>query len=345
LRLVAPGQPLREGLDRILQAKRGCLIVIGDSPSVLSLCTGGFLLDAEFTPQRLSELAKMDGAIILAPDGSRIARANVHLTPRASVPTQETGTRHRTAERVARSLDVPVVTVSAAMSTIAVFAGATKSTVVPTARLVDRANQALATLQRFRTRFDSAASLLSTVEIEDAVSLGDVVAVLQPAEILRRIADEVADDLVELGAEGRLIELQLDELVEGVSETAQLIIADYASPRSGGGRAAAAAVLDRLDQLGTDELHDSATVAAALGISAGGDLQLSPRGFRMLAKVPKVPAAVVDRLVGRFGSLAALLSASISDLEEVEGVGEARARVVRAGLSRLVEASVLQRFD
>ena len=121
LALVAPGTPLREGLDRVLQAKRGALIVVGDDPAVLSICTGGFLLDAEFSPQRLSELAKMDGAIILAPDASRIARANVHLVPRASIPTTETGTRHRTAERVARSIDVPVITVSESMSTIAVY--------------------------------------------------------------------------------------------------------------------------------------------------------------------------------------------------------------------------------
>jgi len=112
LRLVAPGTQLREGLDRILQARMGALIVVGDGPDVLAVCSGGFLLDAEFTPQRLSELAKMDGAIILASDTSRVARANVHLVPDPNVPTSETGTRHRTAERVARQLDVPVITVS-----------------------------------------------------------------------------------------------------------------------------------------------------------------------------------------------------------------------------------------
>src|SRR5438270_5875890 len=121
LRLVAPGRPLREGLDRILQANMGALIVVGDGPDVLAICSGGLLLDAEFTPQRLSELAKMDGAIILAADASRIARANVHLVPDPSVPTTETGTRHRTAERVARSVDVPVISVSEDMSVIAVY--------------------------------------------------------------------------------------------------------------------------------------------------------------------------------------------------------------------------------
>src|ERR1017187_1207148 len=120
---IAPGRPLREGLDRILQANMGAFIVVGDGPEVLSICSGGFLLDAEFTPPRLSELAKMDGAIILAADSSRIARANVHLVPNPAIATSETGTRHRTAERVARSLDVPVITVSEDRSVISVYRG------------------------------------------------------------------------------------------------------------------------------------------------------------------------------------------------------------------------------
>jgi diadenylate cyclase len=339
LRLVAPGQALRDGLDRILQAKRGALIVVGDDPGVLSLCTGGFLLDSEFSPQRLGELAKMDGAIILAPDASRIARANVHLTPKASVPTTETGTRHRTAERVARSLDVPVLTVSAAMSTIAVFAGASKRVLIPTARLVDRANQALATLERFRDRFDTGVVRLSMVEVEDAVSVGDVVGVLQPAEVIRRLGGEVSDALVELGDEGRLISLQMLELVEGVAETAELICADYVVDGD------AQVVLARLEALPTDRVRDPASFALALGLLAGDDLHVSPRGYRMLDRVPKMPPPVIERLVARFATLPGLLTASLKDLEAVEGVGEARAREIRTALSRQVETSVLQRFD
>ena len=134
LRLVAPGTQLREGLDRILQARMGALIVVGDGPDVLSVCSGGFLLDAEFTPQRLSELAKMDGAIILAADTSRVARANVHLVPDPNVPTSETGTRHRTAERVGRQLDVPVITVSEDMSLVTIHRRGEKHTLEPIPR-------------------------------------------------------------------------------------------------------------------------------------------------------------------------------------------------------------------
>ena len=177
LALVAPGTALRDGLDRVLQSERGALVVIGDDPAVLAICTGGFALDLELTPQRLSELAKMDGAIVVSPDSSRIVRANVHLMPRASIPTSETGTRHRTAERVARSLDVPVVSVSEAMGTITVYRGSRRHTLHPTARVVDRATQAIAAVERFKKRFDLALALLSTLEVSDSVSVRDVVGV------------------------------------------------------------------------------------------------------------------------------------------------------------------------
>jgi len=189
LALVAPGQPLRDGIERILQANRGLLLVVGDGPDVLSICTGGFLLDAEFSPQRLSELAKMDGAVILSPDADRIARANVHLMPNATIPTIETGTRHRTAERVARSIDVPVVSVSAAMGLVTVYRHDTRHVLQDERRLHERVRQALQTTRRFRQRFDSTLSALSALEIADTVTVRDVVAVVQPAELLDRIAD------------------------------------------------------------------------------------------------------------------------------------------------------------
>src|SRR4051794_29110465 len=187
--MVAPGQPLREGLDRILQADMGALIVVGDGPDVLAICSGGFLLDAEFTPQRLSELAKMDGAIILASDASRIARANVHLVPDPTVPTSETGTRHRTAERAARSIDVPVISVSEDMSVIAVYRNDLKHPLEPIPRLLNRANQALQPLERYKNRLDVVSGALSALEVEDLVTTRDVVSVLQRTEMVRRIAE------------------------------------------------------------------------------------------------------------------------------------------------------------
>ncbi len=378
--LVAPGTPLRQGLDRVLQAKRGALVVIGDGPAVLAICTGGFLLDAEFTPQRMSELAKMDGAIILTSDASRISRSNVHLVPRASIPTSETGTRHRTAERVARSLDVPVVTVSEAMSTITVYRGAARHTLQQPSRLIDRAAQAIAAVERFKSRYDVALALLSTLEVEDTVSINDVVAVLQPGEMVVRFTEEVEGHLVELGEDGRLVRLQIEELGAGVEETLRMVALDYVVvPRDAGNprddgvargavsgvvhdgravrpqrdeqvralRARADAALAAVHALGHDELLGRTAIAGVLGFEVAPgvlDLPVEARGYRLLHRLPRVSDAIIQRIVERFTTLPQLMQASLADLEKVGGVGEAKARTVKDGLSRMVEASILERY-
>src|SRR6516165_7063570 len=232
LAAVAPGRPLREGLDRILQASMGALIVVGDGPDVLNICSGGFLLDAEFSPQRLSELAKMDGAIILAPGATRIARANVHLVPNPNVPTSETGTRHRTAERVARSIDVPVISVSEDMAVIAVYRHDQKNPLEAIPRLLARANQALQTLERYKNRLDEVTGALSALEVEDLVTVRDVVTVLQRAEMVRRIAEEIEGYIVQLGTDGRLILLQLEELMGGVDDDRRYVVRDFSRSAS-----------------------------------------------------------------------------------------------------------------
>src|SRR3954462_8681058 len=279
LAAVAPGQPLREGLDRILQAKMGALIVVGDSPEVLNICSGGFLLDAEFTPQRLSELAKMDGAIILAPDASRIARANVHLVPNPKVTTSETGTRHRTAERVARSVDVPVISVSEDMSIIAVYRDDEKKPLDPIPALLNRANQALQTLERYKNRLDTVSASLSALEVEDLVTLRDVVTVLQRAGMVRRIAEEVEGYIVELGVDGRLVRLQLEELMGGVEDDRRHVIRDYFQDEPSWHLDQA---MEALSELTTEDLLDLKTVARVLHlpISAELDSGAAPKGYR-----------------------------------------------------------------
>lgn len=345
LAAVAPGTPLREGIDRILQASKGALIVVGDGPEVLNICSGGFLLDAAFSPQRLSELAKMDGAIILASDASRIARANVHLVPNPNVPTSETGTRHRTAERVARSIDVPVVSVSEDMAIIAVYVGDEKHPLEAIPRLLVRANQALQTLERYRDRLDGVTASLSALEVEDLVTARDVVNVLQRTEMVRRIADEIAADIVQLGVDGRLVKLQLEELMGGVDDDRRLVLLDYFTAEGDG-------KLDRamrsLSALSTEELLDATAVAATLqlpGETVDLDAGLQPRGYRLLARIPRLPESVVERIIGRFGTLQKIMRATIDDLDDVTGVGETRARAIKDGLSRLAESSILDRYS
>jgi diadenylate cyclase len=343
LRLVAPGTQLREGLDRILQARMGALIVVGDGPEVLSVCSGGFLLDAEFTPQRLSELAKMDGAIILAADTSRVARANVHLVPDPNVPTSETGTRHRTAERVGRQLDVPVITVSEDMSLVAMHRRGEKHTLEPIPRVLARADQALQILGRYKARLDSVAGSLSALEVEDLVTVRDVATVLQRAEMVRRIADEIEGYVVELGADGRLVMLQLEELVGGVDEDRRLVAKDYFHESRD---FELDNVLRALSRLEDEELLDLNHVASVLHLGAGMgiDSALQPRGFRLLHKIPRLPESVSDHVVARFSNLQKIMRAGLADLTEVEGVGDARARAIKEGLSRLAETSILERY-
>jgi diadenylate cyclase len=345
LAAVAPGTLLREGLDRILQANKGALIVVGDGPEVLNICSGGFLLDAAFSPQRLSELAKMDGAIILASDASRIARANVHLVPNPNVPTSETGTRHRTAERVARSIDVPVISVSEDMAIIAVYVGDRKHPLATIPQLLTRANQALQTLERYRTRLDAVTSSLSALEVEDLVTVRDVVAVLQRTEMVSRIADEIAGDIVELGVDGRLVSLQLDELMAQVEDDRRLVILDYFHEESAWRIDQAMAALD---ELGTEELLDLRTVGAALHLPGSAldlDAHVEPRGYRLLARIPRLPETVAARIVNRFGTLQKIMRATIEELDDVSGVGESRARAIKEGLSRLAETSILDRYS
>ncbi len=347
LALMAPGTALRDGLERILRGRTGALIVLGHDRVVDSLCTGGFPLDVEFSATRLRELCKMDGAVVLSSDGTRIVRAAVHLMPDPTIPSEESGTRHRTAERVAKQTGFPVISVSQSMRIIGLYVNGMRHVLDDSAAILSKANQALATLERYKLRLDEVSGTLSALEIEDLVTVRDAVAVVQRLEMVRRIADEIAGYVVELGTDGRLLALQLEELMAGVEADRTLVIRDYL-PAPGARRTRSiTAALDELDALSATDLIDLAAVAKSLGYPGGGDtldVTVSPRGFRLLAKVPRLPTLVVDRLVEHFGSLQRLLGATVEDLQAVEGVGDARARGVREGLSRLAEASILERY-
>jgi diadenylate cyclase len=341
---VAPGSPLRAGLDRILQSARGALIIIGDSPEVLNICSGGFLLDAAYTPQRLSELAKMDGAIILASDASRIARANVHLVPNPNVQTSETGTRHRTAERVARSLNIPAVAVSESRKEIQVYVGDQMHHLSTASRVLERSNQAIQTLERYRARLDGVSQNLSALEVEDLVTVRDVLEVLQRAEMVVRISTEIERNLVELGSDGRLVRMQMEELMVGVEDDRRLIIKDYFAPDEFFDIEAA---MDLLTTVDDETLFDDSMLAKILHIGGSTpdlDTNVEARGFRLLSKLPRVNEVMVASVIERFGTLSQVLRATIAELEAVEGVGSSRAKALKEGADRLAESSILNRF-
>jgi diadenylate cyclase len=347
LAMVAPGTPLREGLERILRGQTGALIVLGFDSTVESLCDGGFRLDVEFSPTRLRELAKMDGAVVLSDDVGRILRANVQLMPDAGLPTVESGTRHRTAERVGQQTGFPVIAVSHSMSIISLYFDGIRYVVAEPPVVLARANQALATLERYKARLDEVTSALTILEIEDFATLRDAITVLQRLLLVRRIADELGSSVVELGTDGRLLGLQLDELVAGTGGLRELLIHDYLPTEGPPSAAEVEAVVQQLRALSEAEMSELGPIARVLGLPAQGDAldsPVSPRGYRVLARIPRLPPAVADRLVRHFGSLQRLLAATAMDLQTVDGVGEGRARTVREGLARLAENSITSGF-
>ncbi|GAB2470791.1 DNA integrity scanning protein DisA [Jatrophihabitans fulvus] len=346
LATVAPGTALRDGLERILRGNTGALIVIGWDDTVERLCTGGFPLDVDFSSTRLRELCKMDGAVVLSTDGLRIVYSATHLMPDPAIPTEESGTRHRTAQRVALQTGYPVISVSQSMRIISLYVGDRRYVLEGTGEILSRANQAVATLERYTSRLEEVSQALSALEIEDLVTVRDAAVVVQRLEMVRRIADEVTGHVVELGTDGRLLALQLEELVSGSDADLSLTVRDYTPPGKRG--RTVEAVLADLSELSAVELLDLTEVARALGLPNTPESQesaISPRGYRLLSRVPRLHPAILDRVVEHFDGLQKLLAASAEDLQVVDGVSDSRARAIREAISRLAEVSIIDRFN
>ena len=340
---VAPGTPLREGIDDIIRAREGALIVIGNPDELSFLYSGGMKLDLPFTPQLLYELAKMDGAIILNADLSRLAYANVQLMPDPTIASNETGTRHRTAERVAKQTGALVVSISQQRETVTLFVGARRYQLEPVAEALAKTNQALATLETYRQRLDQVLTRLTALEFQNAVVLDDVLVVLQRAELTTRMADEVERACVELGSEGRLIRMQLEELVGEVPREKRTVLYDY---HAVGGPEAAREGLEALAGIPYTQLLEF-ELLAVLGYPATTnplDHSVSPRGYRVLSHIPRLSDALIHDVVAGLGNLEAIVRASQRDLEAVDGVGAVRAREIREGLRRLQEHNLVDRF-
>ncbi|MFD6893677.1 DNA integrity scanning diadenylate cyclase DisA [Rhodococcus sp. NPDC060086] len=340
---LAPGTALRDGLERILRGRTGGLIVLGFDEHVASICDGGFELDVEFAPTRLRELSKMDGAVVVSTDGTRIVRANVQLVPDHRIPTVESGTRHRAAERTAIETGYPVVSVSQSMSIVSVYVEGRRHVIDDSAMILSRANQAVATLERYKARLDEVTRQLSVVEIEDIVTLRDALTVAQRLEMMHRLSVEIEQDVLELGTDGRQLALQLEELVGDNQLARQLLVLDYLSGTDSPSVLDVEQALDALGCLTDVDLLDLTTLARAFGYPntiEALDTAMSPRGYRVLNRVPRLRARQIDRLVSAFGTLQGLLAATAADLQAVEGIGALWARYIREGLSRLAEASI-----
>jgi diadenylate cyclase len=341
---IAPGTGLREAVDDVIRSHEGALIVVGDPNELSFLYSGGIRLDAPFRPQLLYELAKMDGAIIVDEAIKRLAWANVQLMPDPTIPSNETGTRHRTAERVAKQTGALVVSVSQQRETVTIFVGPARYQLDPVADVLAKTNQALGTLDTYRQRLEQVLTRLTALEFQNAVVLDDVLVVLQRAEMTSRMAQRITRDCVELGSEGRLIRLQLEELVGDVPGERDAIVRDYAVLGAGD---EATDALAELAALSYQELLEFGRLADVLGYDRGInplDQTVVARGYRTLIHIPRLPEPLVRRVVSNLGSLEAVVRASQRELESVEGVGTVRAREIREGLRRLQEHNLVDRY-
>ena len=344
LEMVAPGTAVREGLDNIVPARTGALICLGESEELGFLLSGGVKLEVDYTPALLYQLAKMDGAIILAANSTKILWANVQLMPDPTILSLETGTRHRTAERVSKQTDALVIAISAGRGVVSLYLDGAKYILQDIPVVLAKANQALATLDKYRSRLDQVSTRLTALEFEGGVTLHDVLTVLQRAELVTRMAVEIERYIVELGAEGRLIEMQLEETMVGVAADKSALVRDYIIDPTDEGHAL---VLDSLARLPHQDLLDFGRLAELLGYDRKLntlDHPASPRGHRILGRIPRLPRMVVHGIVAEFSSLDEILAAGDAELESVEGVGDMRAKDIREGLRRLQEINLVDRY-
>src|SRR5579864_7288672 len=310
LEMVAPGTSLREGIDNILHAHTGGLIVIGEVDELAFLFSGGIRLEHDYSPAFLYELAKMDGAIILNANSTKIVHVNVQLTPDPTILTNETGTRHRTAERVSKQTDALVVAVSERREVVSLYVDGAKYILEDIPVVLAKANQALATLDKYRSRLDQVSTRLTALEFEGGATLHDVLTVLQRAELVTRMAVEIERYIVELGTEGRLIEMHLEETMLGTAAEKAALVHDYLS---GDTDEEFAGVLDQIGRLGHQDLLDFGRLAELLGYDRKLntlDYPVAPRGYRILGRIPRLPKLIVTNIVHTFGGLDELLAAS-----------------------------------
>lgn len=342
LKLIAPGTPIRDGLENILRAKTGALLLITDNMQVLKdVVDGGFTINEDYTSSKLYELAKMDGAIVLSGDLKKILFANAQLIPSHEIQTLETGTRHRTAERTAKQTGELVISISQRRSIITVFKGNDRYILEDTDVVLNKANQAIQTLEKYKKVFDNKLNILNEYEFNDIVTLENVIVVIQRAEMVMRIVEEIQRQIYELGDDGRLVRMQLEELIGGLEKEETLIIKDYIAPSKK--KRLPEKIVEALEELSYEELSKESMIAKLLGyenFDNYDEVGVYPRGYRILNKIPRMPSNIVENLVDAYKSFQHILAADIESLDEVDGIGEVRAKTIKQSLKRMQEQFV-----
>ena len=339
LKKIAPGTPIREGLDNILKARTGALLLITDKQEVIDeIVDGGFNINEDYTSSKLYELAKMDGAIILSGDMKKILFANAQLIPSYQIPTVETGTRHRTAERTAKQTGELVISISQRRSIITIFKGNDRYILENTEAVLNKANQAIQTLEKYKKVFDNKLNILNEYEFNDIVTLENVIVAIQRAEMVMKIVEEIQRQIYELGDDGRLVKMQLEELIGGLEKEEELIIKDYIVPTKK--KRTVEKIIESLEELSYEDLSKETVIAKLLGygnFDNYDEVAVYTKGYRILNKIPRMPSNIVENLVDSFKSFQHILAADIESLDEVDGIGEVRARTIKQSLKRMQE--------
>lgn len=334
--LLSPGTSLRKALDDIISANLGALLFFVDDPQKYEdLIQGGFDIDCAFSAEKLYELAKMDGAIVVSNDLSKILFANVHLVPDPLIPTFETGMRHRTAERVAKQTGQMVVAISKRRNVISLYYGEHKYVMNDLRVLISRVSQAVNTLERYRTNFDKLISEIEVKELHSAPTIYEVARAIEKAFAIIKTYEETYPYLVELGEEGRLMNMQIEEIMEDIYDITYLLVMDYSQKDIDIDQARGI-----LQDLKGDEEISLIRIIRALGIDVqnlaqAGEFVSYSRGYRILRYTAKIPMTVCAKVVKAFKNLKMLSEASVDSLQSVDGIGEKRALAILSAIGMI----------
>ena len=334
IQLTAPGQPIRTALDMIIAGHLGALICVGDVEHVLAAGNDGFPLNISFTSNRLFELSKMDGAIVIDDDVTQILRANFHLNPDPSLATSETGMRHRTAARMSVLTDAIVLSVSARRSVVNVYVHGKSYTIQPVAEIMSSVNQLVSTLQTTRTQLDRKLLHLTGLELDDYVTLADITDIFSSFEILQQAKSELKNCIVKLGTQGRLVRMQLEQLAgEAVDSEYDLMIRDYARDSS---EENARQIRAKFARMTPQNLTNPQRVAEVLGYDdLDEDSVMTPLGLRTLSQVSVVRDGVAERIVDEYGSLQDLMDDMRTNPDRLVDVGVNNPTILADSLYRI----------
>lgn len=333
IRATAPGTAMRRALDMIIAGHLGALICVGDVEHVLAAGNDGFPLNISFTANRLFELSKMDGAVVLDGDLNQILRANFHLNPDPSLPTSETGMRHRTAARMSLLTKALVISVSERRQVVNLYIGGRSHQLRTVPEIMTLTSQLQGTLQSTRQSLDRGLLRLSSLELDNYVTLSDITYLYNQFELLLLIDKDLRRYVNELGAEGRSVEMQRSQFVGDVEDEYILMIRDYAANSS---REEAVRIRSQFSQLAADASLNCKNVSKILGReNLKEDSVITPLGLRTLSRISVVREGMADKIVDEYGSLRELLDAIEDNPSRLDDIGVNNPSILADSLTRM----------